>query len=131
MKRYAIWNRKDPVISISGMVYTPDAWIKEHPSFGLDHITPILSAGEINGEYFFTLGQLESLYARQGCDFSACTTAEEKLATMEAFDDAREVAEKQAIAEEKARADMQADSLLSIAASLEYQNMMTLPDVEV
>lgn len=130
MKRFAIWDKKSPVITISGRVYTAEAWIKEHPSHGLENITAVLSAGEVNGEYHFTLGQLETNYGMKGCDFSKCTTAEEKLEAIEAFLDAREVAEAEAIAEEKARADMQADSLASIAASLEYQNMMSLEDVE-
>lgn len=129
MKRFAIWDKKSPVIAISGKVYTADEWIKEHPSHGLENITAVLSTSEVNGEFNFTLGQLESLYGR-GCDFSKCTTAEEKLEVIEAYLDAKEIAEAEAIAEEKARADMQADSLVSIAASLEYQNMMTLPDVE-
>ena len=131
MKRFAIWDKKSPIITVSGKVYTAGAWIEEHPSLGLDNITAICAAGEINGGFYATLGQLVGNYEAQGCDFSGCETAEEKLNVIEAFLDAREIAEAEAVAEAKAREDMQVDSLVSIAASLEYQNMMSLDDVEV
>lgn len=130
MKRYAIWNKKDPVITVSGKVFTAGEWIEEHPSFGLDHVTAICAAGEINGSYYYTLGQLVQLYGSQGCDFSACTTDEEKLEAIEAFCDAKEAEAAEAVAMAKANEELQAISLASIAASLEYQNMMTLDDVE-
>ena len=130
-KKYAIWNKTDKIYTPAGEVLTASQWIERYPIAGESKITVLCSAGDLNGAFFGTLGTMVMQYERLGCDFSKCKTDEEKLATIEAFDDAREVAEKQAIAEEKARADIQADSLLSIAASLEYQNMMTLPDVEV
>ena len=75
------------------------------------------------------------MYEKEGCDFSTCTTPEEKLATIEAFEDAREAtarakAEEDA-ANKAANEELNASSLASIAASMEYQNMMTLPDEEV
>lgn len=130
MKRFAIWDKQTPIITASGAVYSPDAWIELHPSFGLDNITAICAAGEINGAHYFTLGQLVDNYSRQGCDFSACKTDEDKLNAIEAFLDARDVAEAEAVEEAKANEALQADALASIAASLEYQNLMTLPDVE-
>lgn len=130
MKRFAIWNKEDPIITPSGKVFTAKEWMDEYPSFKLDNITAICAAGEVNGGCHFTLGQLVDNYERQGCDFSGCETAEEKLEAIESFLDAREVAEAEAIAEAKAREEMQADALASIAAQLEYQSMMTLPDVE-
>lgn len=131
MKRYAIWNKKDKIITVVGEVLTAEQWIARYPVAGEPNITVICSAGECNGAFFGTLGQMVSRYENEGCDFSACTSDEEKLAAIEAFDDAREAAEAEAIAEAKAREGMQADSLASIAASLEYQNMLTLEDVEV
>lgn len=130
MRKYAIWDKKSPVIMPSGQVLTPAEYKEMFPMFKLEHITAICHAGDVNGSFYSTLGQLVDHYTLKGCDFSSCTTDEEKLAAIEAFDDAQEKAEAEAIAEAKAREDMQADSLVSIAASLEYQNMMTLPDVE-
>ena len=130
MKRLAIWNKKDNIITPKGEVLTPEQWIERFPMFGLDHIVPICAAGEVNGAYYNTLGRMVDDYAKAGCDFSACKTAEDKLAAIEAFLDAREAADAEAIAEAKAIEAVQADALASIAASLEYQNLMTLPDVE-
>lgn len=131
MKRYAIWNKKDPIITPKGEVLTAEQWIERYPVAGLDSVTVLCGPGEVNGELFATLGQVVGRYEQAGADFSACTTDEEKLAVIEAFDDAREAAEAEAAAEAKANEEMQADSLASIAASLEYQNMLTLPDTEV
>lgn len=125
-KKYAIWNKKDPIITPIGEVLTAEQWIERYPVAGLDTVTVLCGAGEINGAFFGTLGQMVTLYENEGADFSACTTDEEKLAVIEAFDDAREAREREAAAE----AAVKADSLASIAASLEYQNMLTLEDVE-
>lgn len=130
MKRYAIWNKKDPVYTLAGEKLTASEWIDRYKVAGKENVTVLLSAGAVNGEYFGILETEVSRCERLGCDFSACTTDEEKLAAIEAFEDAREAAELEAIAEARARENMQADSLASIAASLEYQNMMTLEDVE-
>lgn len=135
MKRYAIWNKSDPIITPVGEVLTAEQWVNRYPVAGLDSVTVVCGAGEINGSFFGTLGQMVSTYAVQGCDFSACTTPEEKLAAIEAFEDERnataEAAAKAAAEAEAANAELNATSLASIAAQLEYQNMMTLDDVEV
>lgn len=125
MKRYAIWNKQDPVITPIGEVLTADQWKQRYPVAALDHITVVCSAGEINGGYFGTLGQMVTMYEAQGCDFSNCTTNEEKLEAIEAFEEAMNAPS--GISNE----ELTATSLASIAASLEYQNMMTLEDVEV
>ena len=68
----------------------------------------------------------------RGCDFSACNTAEQKLAAIEAFENkcnADAAAEAKAEAE-AANAELTAMSMASIAAQLEYHNMMTLEDVK-
>ena len=131
MKRYSIWNKQDNIITPVGEVLTPEQWIQRHPVAGVDGITVLCAAGEINGGFFGTLGQMVDAYTHQGADFSACTTDEEKLAVIEAFDDEREAAQKEAAANAAANEDLTSSSLASIAASLEYQNMMTLEDVEV
>lgn len=131
MKRYAIWNKSDPIITPIGEVLTAEQWVKRYPAAALNSITVVCGAGEINGSFFGTLGQMVTSFEAQGCDFSACTTPEEKLAAIEAFEDERNAA---AEAEAKAaamNAEMNAAALASIAAQLEYQNMITLDDVEV
>lgn len=135
MNKYAIWNKQDPILTPVGKVFTAAEWIERYPIAALDSITVICAAGEINGGFFGTLGQMVDMYTKQGCDFSACTTAEEKLATIEEFEDRREAeAAEMAKAEAEATAvnnELTATSLASIAASMEYQNMLTLDDAEV
>lgn len=130
MKRYAIWNKKDPVITPIGEVLTAEQWIARYPMAALDSITVICAAGEINGGFFGTLGQMVTMYENEGCDFSACVTPEEKLATIEAFEDKRNADSVAAAENARANEELNVSSLASIAASLEYQNMMTLDDVE-
>lgn len=130
-KRYAIWNKKDPICTPSGKVYTAEQWIGKFPMAKLANVTVICGAGEMNGSIFSTLGQKVAEYERYGCDFSKCETAEEMLAVMEAYDDAREASEIEAAEERKAQEELQVASLASIAASMEYQNLLTLEDVEV
>ena len=135
MNKYAIWNKKDPILTPIGEVLTAEQWISRYPIAGVETINVVCAGGEINGAFFGTLGQMCEMYEKQGCDFSACETAEDKLAAIEAFEDAREAeakaAAEEAAANEAANAELNASSLASIAASMEYQNMMTLPDEEV
>ena len=118
MKRYAIWNKTDTIITPKGEVLTPEQWIKRFPVAGIDTITVVCSAGEINGAFFGTLGQMVLNAENMGCDFSSCTTNEEKLATIEAFEDAMNAPSTEPTAEER------------IAAAMEYQIMASLEDVE-
>ena len=133
MKKYAIWNKTDPILTPIGEVLTSEQWIQRYPIAGIESITVLCAAGEINGGFFGTLGQMVELYTKAGCDFSACETAEDKLAAIEAFEDAREAEAAEAAAaaaeQEAANAELNAASLASIAASMEYQNMLTLDDV--
>lgn len=118
MKRYAIWDKTSPVIVPTGKVFTAEQWKEKYPAAALESITVVCAAGEINGGFFGTLGQMEQMYAAQGADFSACETAEDKLAVIEAFEDALNAPGTEASAEER------------IAAALEYQVMASLPDEE-
>lgn len=133
--RYAIWNKKDPILTPIGEVLSAEKWIERYPIAGVESITVVCAGGEINGGFFGTLGQMVEMYTKAGCDFSGCKNAEDKLAAIEAFEDAREA---QAAADAKAKAEavaaneeMTAASLASIAASMEYQNLLTLDDTEV
>jgi len=133
--RYAIWNKQDQILTPIGEVLSAEQWIKRYPIAGLESITVVCAGGEINGAFFGTLGQMVEMYEKEGCDFSACLTSEEKLAKIEAFEDKRntkaaEEAKAKAAAEAQ-NAELNASSLASIAASMEYQNMLTLEDVEV
>ena len=118
MKRYAIWDKVSPVITPIGEVLSAEKWIERYPVAGVPSITVVCSAGEINGGFFGTLGQMVQMYEAQGADFSACTTPEEKLEVIEAFEDAMNAPSTEPTTEER------------IAAALEYQVMASLPDEE-
>lgn len=131
MKRYAIWDKVSPIMTPIGEVLSPEQWIERYPMAGLEHITVICAAGEINGGLFDTLGQMKMRYEAEGCDFSFCQTAEQVLQAIEDFEDERAIEEAEFAANARMTEEMNADSLASIAASMEFQNMMMLDDVEV
>ena len=110
MRRYAIWNKTDDILTPIGEVLTAEQWKKRYPIATLDRVTIVCAAGEINGAFFGTLGQMVQTAEARGCDFSSCTTDEEKLAAYEAFEDAMNAPSDEPTAEER------------IAAALEYQN---------
>lgn len=130
MKRYAIWNRSDNVITPVGEVLTPEKWIERWPVAGVPTIVPVVAAGEINGAFFGTLGEMVRRAEAEGCDFSACTTDEEKLAAIEAFEDAMaaEAAEaaRKAAEQEASTAERQAAALEAIAAGQTTENAAAL-----
>ena len=108
MKRYAIWNKVDPIITPIGEVLTAEQWIKRYPVAGLATIKVVCAAGEINGAFFGTLGQMVQTAEARGCDFSACTTDEEKLAVIEAFEDEMNKPSTAPTAEERTAAALEA-----------------------
>lgn len=119
-KRYAIWDKVSPIITPIGEVLSAEQWIQRYPVAGLNTITVVCAAGEINGAFFGTLGQMVQMYEAQGVDFSACTTAEEKLEVIEAFEDEMN----------KPKENTEPTAEERIAAALEYQVMASLPDEE-
>lgn len=119
MKRYAIWDKKSPIITPIGEVLSPEQWIERYPVAGVESITVVCAAGEINGAFFSTLGQMVQMCEAQDVDFSACETAEDKLMVIEAFEDSMNTHSAEPTAEER------------IAAALEYQVMASLPDEEI
>ena len=85
--RYAIWNKQDMILTPIGEALTAEQWIERYPIAGVPTVTVVCAAGEINGGFFGTLGQMVQMYEAQGADFSEATTPEEKLAVIEAFED--------------------------------------------
>ena len=119
MKRYAIWDKTSPVITPIGEVLTAQQWMERYPVAALDSITVVCSGGEINGGFFGTLGQMVENYSSMGCDFTGIDTDVEKLAAIEAFEDALNQPSNEPTTDER------------IAAALEYQVMASLPDETV
>lgn len=131
MKRYAIWNKKDNILTPVGEVLTAAQWIERYPIAGLDSVTVVCAAGEINGALFATLGAMMSQFEERGCDFTNCSTPEEALQVIEAYEDAQKLAAAQHAEDAQAAKELRNMSMASIAASMEYQNMLSLEDTEV
>ena len=108
MKRYAIWDKHSPIITPVGEVLTAEQWIQRYPVAGVPSITVVCGAGEINGAFFGTLGQMVQMYENQGADFSACETDEDKLAVIEAFEDVMNTPSTEPTAEERQAAALEA-----------------------
>lgn len=119
MARYAIWNKRDRIITPIGEVLTPQQWMDRYPVAALDEITVVCGGGEINGSFFGTLGQMVDLYQAQGCDFSGAESDQEKLEAIEAFEDARNAQDPTPSVQERT------------AAALEFIALSSLPDQTV
>lgn len=117
LNRYAIWDKQSPIITPIGEVLIAEQWIERYPIASLDSITVVCGAGEINGSFFGTLGQMVQMYEAQGADFSEATTDIEKLEVIEAFEDAMNQPSDESTPEER------------IAAALEYNNLLNTPIV--
>lgn len=131
MKRYAIWNKQDPIITPIGEVLSAEQWIARYPVAGVESITVVCAAGEINGAFFGTLGQMVQLYESQGCDFSACETAEDKLNAIEAFEDAKNAAPTEPTAEERQAAALESIASGATSESTAVVNALLGEDEEV
>ena len=117
MKKYAIWNKVDPIITPIGEVLSAEEWIKRYPVAGVNSVTVVCSAGEINGGFFSTIGQMVQIYESQGCDFSGCNTNEDILNAIEAFEDSL-------------NSVVTISTEERIAAALEAQVLLSLNDAE-
>ena len=111
-KKYAIWDKKSPIVTPIGEVLTAEQWVGRYPIAGVEGINIVCSAGVVNGGYFGVLEQMIQMYENQGADFSACTTAEEALEVIEAFEDEMNKPSEESTPEER------------IAAALEYNNLL-------
>jgi len=109
MSRYKIWNGEDVIYTLGAPYkYSPEQWKVKYPWC---EVTPCVISGEgaINGSICMPYADMLSIYAKQGCDFSECTTEQEHLDAIEAFEDLRNTPTGESTAEER------------IAAAMEYQ----------
>lgn len=118
MSKYAIWNKRDPIFTPIGEVLTAEQWIARYPIAGVETIKIVCAGGEINGAFFGTLGQMKENYAKLGCDFTDCVTDRDILDAIESYEDIVNAAPVGPSTEER------------IAAALEAQVMMSMPDEE-
>lgn len=109
-KRYVIWDKTTDVITPIGEVLTPEQWIAKYP---IANVLPTVTAGgTINGAFFGVYAQMVDMYEKAGCDFSACTTEQEYLDAIEAFEDARNSASATTVSDATRTADALEDLVL-------------------
>ena len=90
LKKYEIWDKTSTIFTLVGEVFTPEQWIQRYPAAA--YIPFVCAKGETKGAFFQSLSSLVQVYQNMCCDFSECTTDEEKLEAIEAFEDLQSAA---------------------------------------
>lgn len=112
MAKYKIWNKTDIIYTHGApFKFTPAQWMLQYP--WADAVPCVISGeGAINGAFCMPYPDMLAIYRKAGCDFSECTTEQEHLDAIEAFEDERNKPSTEPTAEER------------IAAAMEYQNAL-------
>lgn len=118
--KYVIWDKTSNVITPVGEVLTPAEWIARRPVAGI--VPTVVSGGTVNGAFFGIYSDMVDMYERMGCDFSACTTEQEHLDAIEAFEATRSSATsptrivelEETVATQQEEIDMLNDTLLEV-----------------
>ena len=114
MARYKIYDNKSDVITPVGEKLTAEQWLDRY-QWGR-YTKMIVGGGIINGSVALVFDDEVERYRKAGCDFSACTTDEDYLAAIEAFEDNPPVA------------DAGVSDQTRIADALEDMVALSLPD---
>ena len=85
MARYKIYDNKSDVITPVGEKLTAEQWLDRY-QWGR-YTKMIVGGGIINGSVALVFDNEVERYRKAGCDFSSCTTDEDYLAAIEAFED--------------------------------------------
>lgn len=111
-KRYVIWDEVSPVITPIGEVLTAEQWMDRYPMARLDGLQLVVAGGQINGAFCGVYSEMLDMYERQGCDFSGCTTQQEHLDAIEAFEDEMNAPKEEGITDATRTADALEDLVL-------------------
>lgn len=130
MSRYILWDHVSTVITPSGEVFTAEEWEDRYPATA--HIDYVMSGGDMNGALMQSYGSMIEMYTAQGCDFSGCTTKQQRLDRIEQFEDAqaeaaREAEERRREEEEAAASEAEELALREVEA-LEDLVVLNMPD---
>jgi len=86
--KYKIWDKKEPIYTPVGEVFTAEQWMNKWPWAKLPNTKCVISAGPINGAVMMEFGALVENYKHIGCQIDPATmTDEEILQAIEAFED--------------------------------------------
>ena len=119
MAKYQIWDKQSNVYTPIGENLTPEMWIARYGWIANPVAIPVVAGGVINGAFIGELNEMKALYERMGAVFTEGISNEELLAEIEAFEDALNKPSTEVSTDER------------IAAALEAQVMLSLPDEEV
>jgi len=111
-KKYQIWDEVSQVITPIGEVLTAEQWMDRYPMARLDGLQLVIAGGQINGAFCGVYSDMVDSYERMGCDFSACTTQQEHLDAIEAFEDARNNASATTVSDQTRIADALEDMVV-------------------
>ena len=85
--KYQVWNKTDNVITPVGEVLSPEDWLNRYPMGRI--LDLVIGGGTINGSFCGEYTSMIDMYEKMGCDFTGCTTQQEHLDAIEAFEDAQ------------------------------------------
>lgn len=128
-KKYQIWNGQDLVVTPSDEVFTPEQWLARYPAYALiPSMVMVLGSNPYNGSLIDELYTMKSRAEAEGAVFDEGLTNQELLDAIEAWEEEKAIADAEAARlaqeEEQAMAMETLATQQTIAASLEYQNMM-------
>lgn len=125
MSRYAIWDGVSPVYTYGPPYeFTAEQWLAKYP--WAKRTPAVIGGGTINGAVCNPLEDMVTTAAAMGADFSECTTDEEKLAVIVAWEDAQAAAAAEAAALETLNAERQTAALEAIADGQTTENAAAL-----
>ena len=114
--KYKIWNKQDNLITPIGEVLTPQQVFERYPAAAINGIKYIICDAPINMAVFMEFEATKEHYKRLGVPITDDMTDQEVLDAISYWEENPPAPEP--TAEER------------IAAALEFQNIMMLPDVE-
>lgn len=119
MAKYQIWDKESTIFTPVGESLTPEMWIGRYGWIENPAAVPVIAGGVINGAFIGELSEMKALYEKMGAVFTEGITNEELLAEIEAFENTLNAPTTEISTDER------------IAAALEAQVMMSMPDEEV
>lgn len=125
-KKYAIWDKKSQVITPSMEVFTAEEWMERYPVSKIDGFELVIGGGKINGNMCMELDSFLDDYRARGYEFPEDATPQECLDLIEQY-------EQEEYQKQIAAAQQQTEVITPeerIAAALEAQVLLSMPDVE-
>lgn len=116
MGKYKIWDKKSPLVTPIGEVLTPQDVFKRYPAAQLEGMKYIVCDAPISMAVFMEFEATKEYYKRLGVPITDDMTDQEVLDAISEWEE--NPPEPAPTAEER------------IAAALEFQNILMLPDIE-